>query len=148
MSILKSVKIVSADRKAVPSPTFSKRHRLLVRIDELLALAEASRDGKNFRPEHTRTYVDPATGNKEQRLVEKRLQKWWWVASNAKVYVELRYGSRPIELTPGKTAIELDSESQVIDTLALLKQAVLAGELDKQLAAAGMTWRAALRPKT
>lgn len=147
MSVLKGVKIVSAERKATPSPTLSKRHRLLTRIDEQLALAEANRDGKNFRREHIRAYVDPTTGKKEQRLVEKRLRKWWWAANNAKVYIELRYGARALELVPGKTAIELDSESNVIDTLALLKQAVLAGELDKQLAAAGMAWRTSIRPK-
>ena len=45
----------------------------------------------------------------------------------------LRHGSKRIELKPGKTAIEVGEEAQLLPTLKLVRQAAAAGELDKLL---------------
>ncbi len=45
----------------------------------------------------------------------------------------LRYGSKWIELRPGKSAIEIGEEAQLLPTLKLVPEAVAAGELDKLL---------------
>jgi len=42
----------------------------------------------------------------------------------------VRYGSRPLEFTKGKNAIQLDSEAEVADVLAKIKTATENGELD------------------
>ena len=42
----------------------------------------------------------------------------------------MRYGSKPLEFAKGKNAIELDSESEVADVLAKVREAAELGELD------------------
>ena len=47
--------------------------------------------------------------------------------------LQVRYGTKMIELSKGKNAIELASNEEFIPTLNLIKQAVERGELDKKL---------------
>ena len=42
----------------------------------------------------------------------------------------MRYGSKPLEFSKGKNAIELGSEEEVADVLASLREAAKQGELD------------------
>ena len=42
----------------------------------------------------------------------------------------MRYGSKPLEFAKGKNAIELESEADVADVLAMVREAVELGELD------------------
>ena len=50
--------------------------------------------------------------------------------------LDVRYGNKRIELTPRKPTIEVGETENLIPTLETIKEAVIAGELDKQLAAA------------
>ena len=50
--------------------------------------------------------------------------------------LDVRYGNRRLELKPGKPTIEVGSADNLLPTLETIKEAVIAGELDKQLAAA------------
>jgi hypothetical protein len=52
------------------------------------------------------------------------------------VNLSVRYGSKPLELAKGKNAIELNQSSELVPTLQLIKDAVVAGELDEAIAAA------------
>jgi hypothetical protein len=52
------------------------------------------------------------------------------------VNLSVRYGSKPLELAKGKNAIELNQASEIVPTLELIKNAVVAGELDEAIAAA------------
>ena len=54
----------------------------------------------------------------------------------------MRYGSKVLELTKGKNAIELTNGDELIAVLAKLKDAVLAGELDAQIETASGALRA------
>ncbi len=42
----------------------------------------------------------------------------------------MRYGSKPLEFSKGKNAIELGSEEEVADVLAKVREAAKQGELD------------------
>ena len=42
----------------------------------------------------------------------------------------MRYGSKPLEFSKGKNAIELGSEAEVADVLAKVREAAEQGELD------------------
>jgi hypothetical protein len=54
----------------------------------------------------------------------------------------VRYGSKTLELGKGKNAIELSTGEELISTLVLLKDAVIAGELDTHIEAASGALRA------
>ena len=60
----------------------------------------------------------------------KRLKRWWVQSSDGKINLVIRYGSKPLEFTKGKNAIELNSEAEVLEVLAQMKEAADSGELD------------------
>ena len=72
----------------------------------------------------------------------KRVKEWFWTTSNGKINLAVRYGSKTLELGKGKNAIELSTGEELISTLALLKDAVIAGELDDAIANASDKLRA------
>jgi len=77
--------------------------------------------------------------------VAKRVKPWWFVADNGKVCINVRYGSKLIELAKGKTAIEVASAEDLIRTLDVIKSAVIEGELDAQIEAASGALRAGFK---
>ncbi len=54
----------------------------------------------------------------------------------------MRYGSKTLELAKGKNAIELSTGDELLATLSILKEAVIAGELDDAIANASDKLRA------
>nr|WP_307789184.1 DUF6641 family protein [Janthinobacterium sp. NKUCC06_STL] len=63
----------------------------------------------------------------------KRVKPWWFTDDSGKLCMVVKYGTKPLELSKGKVAIELASRADVIPTLETLKAAVSAGELDAQI---------------
>ena len=49
---------------------------------------------------------------------------------DGKINLVVRYGSKPLEFSKGKNAIELASETEVADTLRKVREAAELGELD------------------
>jgi len=113
-----------------------RRNKLSNRLWEQIQLATAQQTGTEFAPVRTRSYKDTETGVRKHITAAKRVKQWWFTAENGKLVVNVRYGARLIELAKGKTAVEVASNDQLVPTLELLKQAVEAGELDAQIAAA------------
>ena len=62
--------------------------------------------------------------------VAKRVRRWWIASVDGKINLVVRYGSKPLEYSKGKNAIELASEAQVADVLAKVREAAENGELD------------------
>ncbi len=50
--------------------------------------------------------------------------------------MSVRYGTKVLELSKGKVAVEVGAEKDLVPTLELIKTAVLNGELDTQIDAA------------
>jgi hypothetical protein len=63
----------------------------------------------------------------------KRIRQMWFVGENGKVCVQIKYGSRILEFSKGKNAIEVSSGEELITALNTIKTAVECGELDSQL---------------
>jgi hypothetical protein len=74
--------------------------------------------------------VTNAEGERVSVETTKRVKEWFWTTSNGKINLALRYGSKVLELSKGKNAIEISTGDELIATLSLLKDAVIAGELD------------------
>jgi hypothetical protein len=77
--------------------------------------------------------------------IPKRVRAWWWTAENGKLALNLRYGARVIEISKGKSAVELASANELVPTLELLKKAVEGGELDAQIESASIKLREAFK---
>jgi len=126
MSVLNSFKFVSYQPINNSSKEVTRRRKLIVKIEEQLALA----DNPKYQPMHYKKVKD-TDGNEQKIEVPKRVKRWWSATANGKINLTIRYGSKPIQFAKDKNAIELDSEEQVAVTLLKIKDAVQAGELDK-----------------
>ena len=59
----------------------------------------------------------------------------------------LRYGAKPIEIAKCKNAIEVGSMVELLAALEAVKEAVVAGELDRQIEQASGSLRAGFAKK-
>jgi len=141
MSAFNGLKLVAAKRPQAASPIVLRRNKLANQLWEQIELARASAEGKTFAPIRMRNVKDKLTG--ERRTVEaaKRIKQWWFVAENGRVCLQVRYGTRVLELAKGKNSIEVGSGTELLSVLETVKKSVELGELDTQIEAASAAVR-------
>jgi hypothetical protein len=135
MTALSQLKLVSAKRPTQLSPIAQRRNKIIKRIAEQIALAQALAEGRQYLPTRLRSVHDDETGETKTVEAPKRVKAWWWNGDNGKVCLSLRYGAKVMELAKGKAAIEISSTGELVPTLTILRDAVLSGELDAQIEA-------------
>jgi hypothetical protein len=138
---LAQLKLTAAKKPTHISPALQRRHKLLRRLDEQIALATAQQNGNTYAATRLRSYTDADTGLRKATEVPKTVKAWSFVADNGKLCVYIRYGARVLELAKGKSAIEVVSGKDLVPTLELIKQAITNGELDTQIEAASVALR-------
>jgi hypothetical protein len=133
--------LVAAKRPQAASPIVLRRNKLANQLWEQIELARASAEGKTSAPIRMRNVKDKLTG--ERRTVEaaKRIKQWWFVAENGRVCLQVRYGTRVLELAKGKNSIEVGSGTELLSVLETVKKSVELGELDTQIEAASAAVR-------
>ena len=136
MSSLSTLKLVSAKRPTALAPIQIRRNKLCGKLTEQIALATALRDGGTYAPTRLRTLRNKESGEVRSVEMAKRLRQWWFTAESGKVVIQLRYGSKVIDIAKGKNAIEVNDGSHLISVLETLKVAVETGELDAQVSGA------------
>jgi len=141
MSILSNLKIVASKKSKGLSPSLQRRNKLSNKLYEQILLAQAQKDGRTFAPVRLKSVVDKETG--ERRTVEraKRVREWWYINDAGKINVVVKYGSKQIELSKGKNAVEVANGDELLKVLEALKAAVDAGELDSQIEAISVALR-------
>jgi hypothetical protein len=132
-SILQALKIVTASKRKSLSPIQHRRSKLIAKIHEQINAVKARQSGDRYTVKLLRRIKDKETGEVREILSERRVRESWWTGEEGHVFVELRYGVKPLEFSKGKNAVELNGINDVIPTFELLKQAVEAGEFDAQL---------------
>jgi hypothetical protein len=132
MSFIAKLKLVSSKRERNLSPIMQRRQKLSSKIEEQIELATAQKEGRLYAPKRIKNVTNEAG---ERVAVEsvKRVKEWFWTTPNNKINLSVRYGSKTLELAKGKNAIELGTQDELIETLALLQQVVIGGELDEAI---------------
>ena len=145
--ILSSLKFVQAKRVAMNvNPTEFRRHKLARKIDEQIALVNQLGDGLNTSVTRMKQ-VKNTDGTTSMVEVQRKARAWWFQSEKGTLCVSIRYGAKVIELTKGRNAIEVGSVDQLASTLEAVKKAVLAGELDSQIAATAEAVKARFKKK-
>jgi hypothetical protein len=136
MSALSGLKLVAAKRPQAATPIVQRRNKLSNQLFQQIELARCMAEGKTYAPTRLRNIRDKHTG--ERRTVEaaKRIRQWWFVSDTGKVCLQVRYGTRVMELAKGKNSIEVANAAELLTVLTAVKSAVEAGELDVQIDAA------------
>ena len=142
MSFIAKLKLVASKRERNLSPIMMRRQKLATKIEEQLELARCQKNGTLYAPKRLKTVTNEAG---ERVVVEttKRVKEWFWTTPNNKINLSVRYGSKTLTLnSKGANAIELSSGEELLSTLSLLKDAVIAGELDDAITNASDNLRA------
>lgn len=146
MSALSNLKLVVATKPTALSPALLRRNKLVAKISEQQALAQAQVDGTTYAPTKVKRIADDS-GEVKQVTVPKRVKAWWWKGDNGKTFLGVRYGNRMLELAKGKAAIEVANAKELVSILGTLRKAVEQGELDAQIEAVGDAVKARLKKK-
>jgi hypothetical protein len=133
MSILNSLKLVSAATAPRVNGVQRQRNKLASKLDEQIDMATAKQLGKTYAPTQMKTVKNPATGQKLVVEAYKRVRPWFWIITAGGYCFNVRYGSKVIELGKGKNAVEVADLAALIEALGVVKTAVLAGELDAEI---------------
>ena len=133
MSVLSKLKLVSSKKESKVSPIVARRNKLVAKIEEQLLFATAQRDGEIYAPKRLKNVTDKVTGERKTVETTKRIKEWYWTNSSGKIHLSIRYGSKTLEFSKGKNAIELSTGDELLATLVTLKEAVIAGELDEAI---------------
>jgi hypothetical protein len=133
MSALNTLKFVSAKKPTQLAPIEIRRRKLSSKLWSQIQLANALNNGESYTEKKFRTLKDRQTGETRSVEVLKRIRQMWFVSENGKVCVQIKYGSKILEFSKGKNAIEVSSGEELITALNTLKTAVESGELDSQL---------------
>jgi len=141
MPFITKLKLVSSKHERNLSPIIVRRNKLAAKIEEQLQLANAQKEGRLYAPKRIKTITNDA-GERVAIETTKRVKEWFWTTPNNKINLSVRYGSKTLELAKGKNAIELSTGDELLATLSMLKDAVIAGELDEAITNASDKLRA------
>ncbi len=73
--------------------------------------------------------------------IQKKVRPWWFPTETGKIALSIRYGARVVEISKGKSAIEVASGDDLINALSVVRKAIDAGELDAQIETASIKLR-------
>ena len=135
MSILKTLKLTAATRNAPLTPEQVLRGKLVSYLNEQKALAEAEIGGTAFNAYKRVTRTNEA-GEKVRVDAPRHVRKGWFTDAAGKMFFQIRYGSKPLELAKGMNAVEVENLTALPTVIASIVEAVQAGELDAQAKAA------------
>lgn len=137
MSILSSLECVESNPKAVRTNQIgSMRQKLIDRISDQIALAQAIETGESYQRTRFRRVNDLETGDIMQVPTKTRVRPWWIEDRDGSILLWVKYGNQNLEVQKGKTAIRLASNQDIAPTLELVRTAVRAGEFDDKIKAA------------
>lgn len=129
MGHMNTLALTSLKVRVSMTPQEQRRSKLITKLEEQLALAEAEAAGRK----HVvlkRAWTHDSDGNKVRVEREKRIKEWWWKDGDALTMV-VRYGAKPVDLAKGgKKAITVPNIAAIPATIRTVIEAVNAGELD------------------
>jgi len=135
MGVLDKLKIVALAKQVKGTVEQERRKKLAGQLTEQLKLAEAALGGAVYQRTKAAWETD-AEGNRHRVQRPVKLRQWWTVGDGGTVQFGVRYGAAPLQLQPGKAAVEVAKLADLPVIIKTLLQAVEAGELDAAVAAA------------
>ena len=141
MSVLSSLKLVAAKRPQAMPTIQVRRNKLGKQLFEQIKLATALSEGKTYAPLQLRNVRNKESGEIKTIEIARRIRQWWFISETGKVCIQVKYGSRTLEIGKGKNSVEISSGTELIKALETLKLATESGEFDAQLENAGLKHR-------
>ncbi len=133
MKHLSKLKLVAAQQRRALTKIEQRRAKLIGKLEEQLALAEALLSGERYQPLR-KVWQTNAAGERVRIERPKRVRPWYWLNA-AGCFFSVYYGSKLIKLDGEMTAISLGDRSELPAVIRAVVEAVRAGELDEAIEA-------------
>ena len=111
MSKLKALNFIVAP-KTINDPVVRRRAKLMERLQLQIDLF-ANPELKIIQ----HTWQQTPDGTKQLMPRHKRIKRWWRTDQTGNTTLVVRYGAKPIEFAPGKTAIAVGDKNRVPEVL-------------------------------
>jgi hypothetical protein len=132
MSILSSLKVIARPKIEPKPPILGKRLKLIEKLDEQQAMAQAMLDGQAYEAYKDKKVKDPETGERKTVRTRKAVRPWYF-DDNEHYYFEIKVGLKTLELEKGKAAIDVGKKEDLPTVISTIIKAVECGELDAQI---------------
>jgi hypothetical protein len=106
-----------------------RRNKLSNKLWEQIQLAKSQIERTHFVIKR-RVTVKDLEGNYKSIERPKRIKPWWFMATDGNLCLSVFYGSKRLELIPGKSSISVKNMNDLIEVLELLKSETEAGSFD------------------
>ncbi|WP_267381245.1 MULTISPECIES: DUF6641 family protein [unclassified Sphingomonas] len=137
MTLLSTLTFNAADPATVRiKGIVTMRQKLIDRIDDQISLAEARQAGQSFQRIKYRRSRDLENDQVSENAIPTRVRPWWMEDKDGSILLWIKYGNHVLELQKGKAAIRVKTRDNLVSTLATVRDAVRAGELDTVILAA------------
>ena len=141
MSSLTSLKLVNAQKPQQVAPIIIRRNLLSTQLFHQIELAKALNENRQYTPSQIKVVKDKISGLRQTVEKSIRVKPIWWSADN-KVYIQVKYSNKVLELVKGKNSVEVASSSDLINAITVIKKAVDEGALDSQIESVSKSVRA------
>ena len=132
---LKNFKFVNTARPQSMPPVQQRRNKLSNQLWQQIQLAKSQLNHTQFEIKR-RVTVKDIEGNYKSIERPKRIKPWWFMAEDGSLCLSIFYGSKRLELVPGKSSIATKNMNDLIKTLEILKIEAEAGSFDAVVEAA------------
>ena len=128
MKHLQKLKLVAQQQRRLLTKVEQRRAKLIAKLEEQLALAEALISGERYDPLR-RVWTTSSDGERVRIERPKRVRPWYWLNA-AGCFFSVYYGSKLLKLDGEMTAVCLGDRAELPDAIKAVMEAVRAGELD------------------
>lgn len=135
---LDKLTFVDATRPQLMSPVQRRRNKLSNQLWQQVQLAKSRIEQTNFVVMRRVTIKD-SNGNYKSLERPKRIKPWWFMAMDGTLCVSIFYGSKRLEIIPGKTTISAKNLNDLVRVLEILKTEVEIGNFDQIIESASGT---------
>ncbi|MBU7579928.1 MAG: hypothetical protein KAF27_05580 [Porphyrobacter sp.] len=129
MSHLARLNLKTVQRVIEKDPVIARREKLIAGIAEQKLVLEAMLRGETYAVPVKRWRNNEA-GERMQVEDTKRIRPWWFEQDNG-WYVQVRYGSRVLNISGKSNSVFVSQLQEVAAVLGAFQAAAEAGELDK-----------------
>lgn len=126
---LENLNLVTSTKPLHQPPVVQRRNKLITKLWEQEQLVKARLENTTFAVKKHKTIKD-LEGNQRRIEVDKRLKPWWFQDVDGRLCFNVRYGSKQLEIKPGRSTIAVKDFEELLNTITLIKSSVAEGILD------------------
>ena len=126
--IWNSLKFVRKIPNSQIKSAMKKRDQLKTKLSEQILMAT----DRSYVPAKNK-WITEVDGHVRRVALPVKVRRWWSEIDGGKLQISLFYKGKPLELEPGKDAVEVSCPNDLIPTFRLLQKSIDLGDFDSLL---------------